>query len=384
MYAAIKYVQGPLTRNITQKLDKIYGEIDRVLDRDVGNGAGRILNIDSLTTEIYLHVFEMVLVGDDLGHDEEWVWSSIPPLVITFEAALKLARYPCLLRPLAARLIPDMRRLLDYRQEVYNILHIFHQERLREMQEPGFQGPDDYIQSYIDNAGAEYGNTWILAESISGTSMAGIQTTARVLYQTLFDLVEYPEYIRPIREEINRAISQEEGGANISHAGLLSLVKLDSFIKESQKFHYNNLVSSNRKLFKPLTLSDGTTLPKNAHVSIPGLAHAVIDKSGSTRPFRGFQWAEKKTTAENPSIYNYVFSGQDDLEFGAGLHACPGRWFASIALKAALVRILLRYDFRLPDGQVRPVDSYNDGLEMEHDVTAKLQFFTRDSGTVLH
>jgi hypothetical protein len=33
---------------------------------------------------------------------------------------------------------------------------------------------------------------------------------------------------------------------------------------------------------------------------------------------------------------------------------------------------------------VRPVDSYNDGLEMEHDVTAKLQFFTRDSGVVLH
>jgi hypothetical protein len=48
---------------------------------------------------------------------------------VAFEAALKLARYHYVLRPLAACLIPDMRRLLNYRQEVYNILHTFHQVR---------------------------------------------------------------------------------------------------------------------------------------------------------------------------------------------------------------------------------------------------------------
>ncbi|EAW08663.1 cytochrome P450 [Aspergillus clavatus NRRL 1] len=373
-----QYAKGPLTKNINRMLDKIYGEIDRVLQREVGNGAGRVVNVDFLTTEVYLHVFEMVLVGDDLGHDEEWlrIFADYPR--VAFNAAVRLAKYHWLVRPVVARLIPEMRGLLDYRQEVYDILRPFHQERLQAMQTPDFKEPDDYIQSFINHAGAERGNTWRLAESISGTSMAGIQTTARVLYQTLFDLVQYPEYLGPIREEINHAISQEGGSANLSQAGLLSLVKLDSFIKESQKFHYNNLVSSNRKLFRSLTLSDGTVIPKNAYVSIPGLAHAVIDKTGNTRPFDGFQWAEKKLTAENPSVYNYVFSGQDDLEFGAGLHACPGRWFASIALKSALVRILLRYDFRLPEGQKRPVDEYNDGLEMEHDVTATLEFLARE------
>jgi hypothetical protein len=69
----------------------------------------------------------------------------------------------------------------------------------------------------------------------------------------------------------------------------------------------------------------------------------------------------------------------DSLEFGAGSHACPGRFFATNALKVALIRILDRYDFRLPTGTQRPPAIYNHLFEMIQDLSARLEFSVRMS-----
>ena len=43
--------------------------------------------------------------------------------------------------------------------------------------------------------------------------------------------------------------------------------------------------------------------------------------------------------------------------FGHGIHACPGRFFAANEVKIALAYILLKYDWKLAEGQgdLRPV-----------------------------
>lgn len=69
----------------------------------------------------------------------------------------------------------------------------------------------------------------------------------------------------------------------------------------------------------------------------------------------------------------------DSLEFGAGSHACPGRFFATNALKVALIRILDRYDFRRPTGTRRPPAIYNHLFEMVQDRNAGLEFSVRES-----
>ncbi len=51
--------------------------------------------------------------------------------------------------------------------------------------------------------------------------------------QALFDLAAFPEYVEPLREEIEAAIKQE----GWTKAALDQMHKLDSFIKESQRLH---------------------------------------------------------------------------------------------------------------------------------------------------
>ena len=46
----------------------------------------------------------------------------------------------------------------------------------------------------------------------------------------------------------------------------------------------------------------------------------------------------------------------DQLHWGVGTHACPGRFFAQYEIKMLLSEILLKYDFKLPAGMGRPPD----------------------------
>lgn len=44
----------------------------------------------------------------------------------------------------------------------------------------------------------------------------------------------------------------------------------------------------------------------------------------------------------------------DQLHWGVGTHACPGRFFASSVIKLLLAEILLGYDIKLQPGAERP------------------------------
>ena len=59
---------------------------------------------------------------------------------------------------------------------------------------------------------------------------SGFQTFVHVLY----DLAANTKYIRPLREEVELAL-QEEGGW--SKAALGRMIKIDSFLKESQRMN---------------------------------------------------------------------------------------------------------------------------------------------------
>jgi cytochrome P450 len=41
---------------------------------------------------------------------------------------------------------------------------------------------------------------------------------------------------------------------------------------------------------------------------------------------------------------------RENLTWGYGQHACPGRFFAANEIKLMLARILMDYDLRLPEG----------------------------------
>lgn len=75
--------------------------------------------------------------------------------------------------------------------------------------------------------------------------------------------------------------------------------------------------------------------------------------------------------------YQYVTNSPQHLLFGHGTHACPGRFFASNEMKIALCHLLLKYDWKLCDGETtRPLNLQADQGYLTNPV-AKIQMRRR-------
>lgn len=63
-----------------------------------------------------------------------------------------------------------------------------------------------------------------------------------------------------------------------------------------------------------------------------------------------------RSTEEERSAH-FVSTSEKHFGFGHGSHACPGRFFAANEVKIALAHLLLKYDWKLPEGADDPQPS---------------------------
>ncbi len=97
-------------------------------------------------------------------------------------------------------------------------------------------------------------------------------------------------------------------------------------------------------------LPDGTIIPKNSFLAVSG--HGMWDSEVYQSPgtWDGYRFYRMRETPGQENLAQLVSTGPNHLGFGHGKHACPGRFFAANEVKIALVHILLKYDWRLPEG----------------------------------
>ena len=68
--------------------------------------------------------------------------------------------------------------------------------------------------------------------------------------QILFDLAGRPEYVEPLRDELEQVIAAERGETQLSPRALGRLQKMDSFLKESQRHVAQNIRRSPVRSFE--------------------------------------------------------------------------------------------------------------------------------------
>ena len=69
--------------------------------------------------------------------------------------------------------------------------------------------------------------------------MAGMETTAVALTDCLYDLMVNQEYFEPLRQEIDAMWEETKG--DFTHNALTKMIKLDSFVRESQRWNAHSL-----------------------------------------------------------------------------------------------------------------------------------------------
>lgn len=345
------------------------------------------------------------LVGRSLSRHQDWLQVSLETTVNAGLLCRQLQPYPTLIRPIICPFTAPRRNLNHNFKAAQDLLSPLIRSRQRHDENP------DILQWLIDIwEGTPSQAIPFLTQQILFLATAGIRSTAITIVNVLFDLLTQKQCLKPLRDEIEKSVA-EAGGWGF--AAIQNMKRLDSFIKESQRMNHHilrkhtcgpnacvdyswgmldaiessirvltrviQLVNFNRKVRRPITLSNGVNLPPGTFLCTPGYwAARDPEKLSRADEFRPWRWLELREGAEQQgkSATPYLASSPnlDNLFWGYGRNACPGRFMAAAEIKLLLAWTLFHFDVSFPQEQGHRPESVFIDERVHPDANQKIGF----------
>ncbi|KAH7908171.1 cytochrome P450 [Hygrophoropsis aurantiaca] len=371
----IPIIRSQLTRNLSALFHDIRDEIVTAFEETLqlkGNEWSAVPAMDAVM-QIVCRTSNRLFVGLPLCRDPDWRALNIQFTIDVVKGGAVINLFPRFMSPLVAKYMTtvptSIKRGMKHLQPII-------EERQRYLDEYGTEWadkPNDMLSWLMDEAVGEERSVRNLTQRILTVNFAAIHTSSNSFTQALFNLAANPQYIKPLREEVE-AIIEKEGW---SKGAMVKMRKVDSFLRETQRFEGIGCLSMGRKALKDVTLSDGTIIPKGTIVAIASHAthrdEAVYDNAEVFEPFRFADLREEEGEAVK---HQMVSTSLEYLPFGHGRHACPGRFFAANELKAMLAHVVLAYDVKLENDGPKP-QNLNFGSAFAANTKAKVMFRKR-------
>jgi len=314
-------------------------------------------------------VVSRLTVGPELSRDEAWLSTMVGFLDDLFAGGWELKSWPPALRPFVARgFVPGIRRVWKQQARARaRLVPVIMQRRKAETEALAagekWERPNDLLQWMTDNAAKTRPrkSDVFVADLCLVVGFGALHASGVTLTNALFDLAAMPEYADMLRHEYREAKQKWEATMANELALLGSLTKLDSFLKESQRMNPTTLTAFSRQVLKPLTLSNGVHLSKGTHILIPSsMLSWDPDLYPSPDKFDGLRFYERRKAATSGAANRNQFTSYspEQLHFGFGRQACPGRFFGSASIKLIILNLLDEFDIKLVDEEAgRPKNS---------------------------
>jgi cytochrome P450 len=185
---------------------------------------------------IVTHTVNRVLVGLPLARDDRWIQTTINYATNAFTISAALRPRSVLTRPFVYWFL-DARLKLKASRKMANDLMV---PVIQRVQRDEIGDDERYTILYwmIKNAKGPDNDARELVHKSLFLSLASIQSSVLQITHFMLDICAYPEYVKPLRQEIDEAI-RDNGGWNVK--ALYAMQKLDSFLKESQRMNHPGL-----------------------------------------------------------------------------------------------------------------------------------------------
>ncbi|KAK7442539.1 hypothetical protein VKT23_016137 [Stygiomarasmius scandens] len=370
-------VKTTLTRNISVRFPDVRDEIVAAFTDEIPaqsdwvcyTALSTVMTIVSRTTN-------RLFVGLPLCRDPDYVNLNIEFTVDVFKSAAIINMFPGILHPLVGPLLSPLSSTM---KRAMKHLGTTIQDRLNREDESGsdWDGrPNDLISWLLDeNPQGELRSVKEILLRVLQINLAAIHTTSMAFTNILFHVcVQPPEVIAALREEVESVV-EEHGWTKVSMGYLR---KMDSFMKEVARMVGTSATVIDRKVLKDFTFSDGTTLPTGARVAVPAFnLHRDENNYEDPLQFKPFRFYDLRS-GEGESIKHQMITPTTEyFFFGAGKHACPGRFFAVNELKTLLAHTLLTYDVQFEDGRKTVPDPVWFSRDIGPDRDVKVMFRKR-------
>ncbi|KAL4964385.1 cytochrome P450 [Aspergillus stella-maris] len=357
-------VSRRLTPALSRVVPKVIDELKHAFQIEVPECKDKYVPVNLYYMILYIvtRATSRIIVGDTVCRSQTWL-DTVTKYTENLGTALLLLRpLPPLLRPLIASFLPQPRYLKKTMRWVKEgiFIPVILERREKEAMDPDYQKPDDFIQWIMDGEDNESdADPGTIAQGVMIIiALAVVHTSSMLITQGLFDLLLRPEYLKPLREEINDTL--KEGWENATKQDFAKQIKLDSFLRESQRLNPTSEVNVQRIVKETLIFPDGFTVPEGTHIVFPA-GPLSRDPTLITNPgtFDGLRWCPNSSNNDSDTDSDKAIESKNDsivtasplnLHFGYGRQACPGRHFASATSKALLSKLLVEYD-------IKPLDS---------------------------
>lgn len=188
-------------------------------------------------------IMTRTLSGTSLCRNPNWLSTCISYTENIFITMFILRLFPRVFHRWISGFLPSAWIIHRHLRRAKKILIPIIQDRVRVLKSfgEGDDKPLDLLQYMIEGAEGDDREPEHLAHLELMANLVGIHTTSGAITHAILDLCQYPEYIQILREEIQQ-VQQEDGGWQKNTYNKLH--KMDSFLKESQRFSPAGLCAS--------------------------------------------------------------------------------------------------------------------------------------------
>ncbi|KAJ4003989.1 hypothetical protein NW752_010926 [Fusarium irregulare] len=353
---ALAKLNGPLSEEASLTLHDVLGESTEWHEFQPQHEIIRIVS----------RMSSRVFMGEELCRDEGWLKASSDYTLQWFLAGEELRCYPRWLRSYIHWFLPSCQAVRGKLDKARAFLQPYIDRRRAAKEEAMREGKTIPFDDSIEWFEKEYPGKADPARDQIGLSLVAIHTTTDLLSETLFNIALHPELFAPLREEIIGALRAE----GMKKTSLYNMKLLDSVIKESQRLRPVLLGVFRRTALSDITLPNGDVIKKGTKIVCDTTHQWNTDYYQDALTFDAYRFARMRDTPGQDKQAHLVSTSRDMLGFGHGVHSCPGRFFAANEIKVALCHMLLKYDWKLPEGVV-PESSWF-GMALSGDQKAKL------------
>ncbi|KAH8723136.1 cytochrome P450 monooxygenase [Phaeosphaeriaceae sp. PMI808] len=359
-------MRNVLTRNTPAVLESFNAEIEYAVNKMIGPcKEWTSIKPQYAMSRIASIMSGRAFVGLPLSREDDWVEATVNYTRGVSNAWLVLRVIPWPIRYFVAPFLPQVQALK--RQKAINeekLAPLIAEKRSGSRKDKAIPG-GDMIEWFISQY-SKPPNAQQLGRDQLLTTFASIYNLSNALSYVIFDLAALdPKEVELMREEVLQHVPAD---GTINKMNLPKLKRLDSFAKESQRLSPPSLGTS---------LLHRSSTPHGTRMTI--LAHA-INQNPQLYPnpteFQPFRFSDLRETPGNEHKYQHGTTGIDNINFGHGLWACPGRFFASAEIKVVLSYILRHYDIKLKSGEPKPKQQHY-GLAILPDPQAGVLFKAR-------
>ncbi|KAF7876405.1 hypothetical protein EAF04_001497 [Stromatinia cepivora] len=344
----VRALRTLLTNHLPHLTTEVRELIDHTFKEELGDGvtANAMHIVKIVATKFTAYSF----FGPDVMGDEKFMDAALYYNHDVMLGSEILRLCPRFLVPIVGAFIPLFLR----RQQTfyYGLTSIF-EKRLSDTDKS--KKYEDVIQWIIDTSPKT--KTWTsgrMAFEIMAIWFGSVEGLSTTLLFAVYNLCSYPEYMAPLREEL-----ESEAADDFYKTGE-GLPLMDSFLKESSRWTPVESVSTRRCALKDFTFFDGTHVKKGDWVCVP-VGAMLGDAENYPQPdvFHGFRFADPKIFGKQQSIQPEGPSKFTDISdkwqvWGTGKILCPGRFFVGFAMKHIMAHIINNYDPELVDKNSKP------------------------------